>query len=200
VTVDLQPRLWPAQCCVPAFIHAALVHFGITNLVPEALPSILGVRVRPDQENPLGLALANDAYPPGISGADAEREVNRVCRDLGLPIRLRRVPLNSIAFDLWEDVLVAALESGAAVGVGLDYHVLTGADSLRSAQHVLRVVSLREDTFELFDDSGEMVPPHSYVGGDRLHRAIVAIPDGLWIVGRKRDLALPLTLPWSDCP
>ena len=198
--VELDARQWPDQCCVPAFVHAALLRLGVACPVPEALPGILGVRVPPGQENPLGLPLSDDEHPAGVTAVDAERAVNRMCRELNLPIRLRRVPFLTITFDLWEDVLAAALDRGAVVGIGVDYRVLAKADPLSSAQHVLRVVSLQEDALELFDDSGESNPPRLHVDRDRVHRAVLAISDGLWIMGRERDLTLPYTLPWSDGP
>ncbi|NVJ09747.1 hypothetical protein HUW63_31560 [Myxococcus sp. AM001] len=196
--VESRPWLWPPQCCVPAFVHAALVRLGVPCSVPEALPSILGVRVRPDQENPLGLALATDAHPPGIRGADAEREVNQMCLELGLPFRLRRIPFNTIQWDAWEDVLITALNRKAIVGVGVDYHVLMSTEPIRSAQHVLRVDQWRADAVGLFDDSGETVPPHFEIGHEQLRRAVMAISDGLWIIGQGPDLSLPFTLPWIN--
>jgi hypothetical protein len=190
-------RLWPPQCCVPAFMYAALVQLGVECPVPNAIPSILGVRVRSDDANPLGLALADAAHPPGIRGEDAEREVNRMCRDLELPIRLRRIPFNTVIEDLWEDILDTALAREAVVGVGVDYKILTGgAVPDGSAQHVLRVLRFNRDGLTLFDDSGESVPPMIDLEVARLRSAVLAILDGLWIVGPTAALNFAHTLPW----
>jgi hypothetical protein len=139
--------------------------------VPSALPGVLGVRVRPDQDNPLGLALADDRYPPGIRASDAEREINRLFVELELPLRFRRVSFLEIAFQLWEDVLDAALAKGVVVGLGVDFGVLMERPTPRSAQHVLRVLAHNGEYLE--------------------------VPDGFWMVGAEQDLHLPFTLPWG---
>lgn len=191
-------RRWPPQCCVPAFVHAALMQLGVECPVPDAIPGILGVRVRSDQANPLGLALADAAHPPGIRGVDAEREVNRMCRDLELPFRLRRIPFNTVFDDLWESILDTALSRKLIIGVGVDYKILTGgALPDRSAQHVLRVLSRNGDTLTLFDDSGESIPPMMDIDTTRLRFAVLAILDGLWIMGPPAALNFTHALPWQ---
>lgn len=192
-------RIWPPQCCVPAFVHAALVQLGEDCPYPETIPGILGVRVRPDQENPLELALADASHPPGIRGADAEREFNRMCREIGSVLRLRRVPFNTIVGELWIDVLDDAMSRGAVVGLGVDYHVLmTRGTSDRSAQHVLRVLGREGQLFTLFDDSGESDPATIMVDTERLHAAVLPIHDGLWIVNSVTELNFAHTLPWRE--
>lgn len=192
-------RIWPPQCCVPAFVHAALVQLGEDCPYPETIPGILGVRVRPDQENPLELALADASHPPGIRGADAEREFNRMCREIGSVLRLRRVPFNTIVEQLWIDVLDDAMSRGAVVGLGVDYHVLmTRGTWDRSAHHVLRVLGREDQLFTLFDDSGESDPATILVDTERLHAAVLPIYDGLWIVNSVTELNFAYTLPWGE--
>ncbi len=192
-------RVWPPQCCVPAFVHAALVQLGEDCPYPETIPGILGVRVRPDQENPLELALADPAHPPGIRGVDAEREVNRMCREIGSVLRLRRVPFNTIVGELWIDVLDEAMSRGAIVGLGVDYHVLVSRGaSDRSAQHVLRILGREGQLFTLFDDSGESDPATILVDAERLRAAVLPIHDGLWIVNSVTELNFAHTLQWGE--
>jgi hypothetical protein len=192
------PRAWPPQCCVPAFVHAALVKFGVDCAYPETIPGMLDVRVLPDQKNPLRLRLADATHPPGISGADAEREVNRMCADLKLPVRLRRVPFNTIQAELWEDVLDAALASGAVAGIGVEYNLLMGTTmSKRSAQHVLRVLHRDARSLRLFDDSGESEPAAITVDLERVRSSVLPIGDGLWIMNDKSRLNMPYTLTWG---
>lgn len=194
----MKPKVWPPQCCVPAFVHAALVELGFDCAHPEIIPSILDVRVLPDQENPLELKLADAAHPPGIRGSDAERQVNRMCTDLALPLRLRRVPFSTIYAELWEDVLDAALASGAVVGIGVEYNILMGrAMSKRSAQHVLRVLSHDAQSSRLFDDSGESDPAVLMFDAERVRASVLSIGDGFWIVNNRMRLNLPYTLPWE---
>lgn len=193
----LPTRIWPPECCVPAFLHGAMLAKAVAVAVPDVLPSILGVRVRPDQENPLGLALADPRNPPGIRAADAEREINRFFSELELPLRFRRVPFLQIAMGLWEEVLDAALAKGLVVGLGVDYGVLMQRTTPRSAQHVLRVLARKGDQLEVVDDSGETSPARFEVATDRASEAVLAIPDGFWMIGEERDLHLPFTLPWG---
>ena len=195
----MTPRIWPPQCCVPAFVHAALMQLGVDCPYPEAIPGILGVRVRPDQANPLGLALVDASHPAGIRGSDAEREVNRMCREIDSALRLRRVPFETIVEELWTDVLDDAMSRGAVVGLGVDYNVLMATvASDRSAQHVLRVLSREGESFALFDDSGESDPATISVDSARVRAAVLPIHDGLWIMNEVTELNFAHTLLWRD--
>lgn len=165
--------------------------------VPDVLPGILGVRVRPDQDNPLGLAIADHRYPPGISAADAEREINRLFAELELPLRFRLVPFLEVALGLWEDTLDAALAKRVVVGLGVDFGVLMQRTTPRSAQHVLRVLARDGNHLDVVDDSGETTPARFSVTMDRATKAVLAIPDGFWMIGAEQDLHLPFTLPWG---
>lgn len=174
-----------------------MVAKGAAVAVPETLPSILGVRVRPDQDNPLGLMLADHRYPPGIRAADAEREINRLFVELQLPLRCRRVPFLEIGLGLWEDVLDAALNKNVVVGLGVDFGALTQRTMLNKAEHVLRVLAHNGDHIEVVDDSGEFTLGSFNVTTDRMSRAVLAIPDGFWMIGAGQDLQLPFTSPWE---
>lgn len=193
--VVVPTQSWPAECCVPAFLHGAMVVKGVGLAFPEVLPSILGVRVSPHQDNPLGLALADDYHPPGIRAEDAQREINRFFSELELPLCFRLVPFLQITLGLWEDVLDAALARGVAVGLGVDFGVLLERSMPRSAQHVLRVLAHKGDHLEVVDDSGESTPARFVVTTDRANSAVLAIPDGFWMVGTAEELHLPFTLP-----
>lgn len=195
----MTPAIWPPQCCVPAFVHAALVQLGEDCPYPMTIPGILGVRVGQGQANPLELALADAAHPPGIRGGEAERAVNRMCREIGSPFRLRRVPFKTIVEDLWLDVLDEALSRGAVVGIGVDYGILTtGGSPDRSAQHVFRVLGREPRTLTLFDDSGESGLDTMTVEPDRLRVAVLPIDDGLWIMNAATELNFAHTLPWQE--
>lgn len=193
-------RLWPPHCCVPAFVKAALRQLGVDCPGDEAFARFLGVRVAPGQENPFGLTFATETHPAGISAGDAERQINRLCRSLQVPIYFRHVPFRSIAFGLWEDVLQTARRSSAVVGVGVDYHQLEKIEPDRSALHVLRIVECRRNTVKLYDDSGESVPTCFEISHDRLERAVIAASDGYWILGSAECMSLPYVLPWSALP
>jgi hypothetical protein len=189
-------RIWPPECCVPAFVHAAMVAKNVALPEPDALPGILGVRVRADQDNPLGLALADQYHPPGIRAVDAEREINRLFTKLGLQLQCRRIPFLEVGFGLWEEVLDVALARDLVLGLGVDFSVLMQRSTQRSAQHVLRVLTHVDDRLEVVDDSGEATQDRFFVTTDRASMAVLAIPDGFWMIGEKQCLQLPFTLPW----
>lgn len=186
------------ECCVPAFIHSALLMKGIKIEVPEALPSLLGVQVHPDQLNPLHLAVADNENPAGIRAADAEREINRLFDELRLPLFFRHVPFLEVSLGLWEDTLDEALLRDVVVGVGLDLSILTKRSAPRSAHHVMRVLKKTGNQLDLVDDSGEAVEPSFKLSMDQVTQAVLAIPDGLWLVGNESELQLPFTLAWKN--
>lgn len=190
-------HVWPPECCVPAFLHGAMLAKSVAVAEPSALPRILGVRVRPGQDNPFGLALADSHHPPGIRAKDAEAGINRLFADLGLPLRCRRVPFLEIGLGLWEELLDAALAKGIVVGLGLDFNVLTRRSIPSSAEHVLRVLGRSGRHLEVIDDSGEATPALRRVTTEDAAKAVLAIPDGFWMIGAEIDLRLPLTSPWE---
>ncbi|SFH52803.1 hypothetical protein SAMN04488020_12021 [Palleronia marisminoris] len=192
-------RIWPPHCCVPAFVHAALVQHGVEFPFPETIPGLIGVRVDPSQDNPLKLALADAAHPPGIRGADAELEVNRMFADLELDLRLRRVRFDSLKAELWVDVLDAALSSGAAVGIGFDYNHFMGRTTPKAAaQHVLRVLYRDVGSLTLFDDSGEAKPATINADFQRVKSAVLSIRDGFWIINDRTRLDFPHVPMWQS--
>jgi hypothetical protein len=162
------------------------------------LPSLLGVRVRDGEDNPLCLGIADPSTPAGLRADDAERAINQLFRDIDAPLRFRRVPFREIAMGLWQEVLDAALERGVVVGLGVNFSILRGHSIQRSAQHVLRVLSRRQEELELFDDSGETTPARFSVPTERACAAVLAIPDGFWMVGPEQALHLVHTLPWNS--
>lgn len=188
---------WPPECCVPAFLSGALAAKHFSAPEPRALPRLLGVRVRADQYNPLRLSIADHCNPPGLRAIDAEREINRLFHEYSIPLACRRVPFLEISFGLWEDVLDAALAKSVVVGVGVDFGVLARRTTQSSAWHVLRVLSRDGDELKVVDDSGEAIPVLSTISMDRTFKAVMAIPDGFWMIGAAADLDLPLTSPWK---
>lgn len=181
---------WPPHCCVPAFVHAALLHYGVSVKVPETLPSILGVVVGPNDANPLALPISRSQIR-GVTASEARQRINQLFIELGLPVRFRHVPLKHIDFGLYEDVLECALARELVVGVGVEYSRLAASE--RRSQHVLRVLRTTNHRVSLFDDSGETEPAHLTAHWDDLERAILAAPDGFWLVGLPEQLALQHT-------
>lgn len=158
------------------------------------------MHVRPGDDNPLGLPLETSRYPAGIRAADATYNINRLLRELELPLRFRHIPFLELLSDCREEVMDAALIGGAVVGLGVDYRVLVGRKSPRAAQHVMRVINHKVNELELIDDSGESSPATFSVDWDRARQAVLAIPDGLWLLGPEEVLQLPFAKPWSADP
>lgn len=188
------------ECCVPAFLHAALLEFGFSAPYPEVLPSILGVHVRPGEDNPLGLPLETPRYPAGVRAADASDNISRLLRELELPLRFRHIPFLELLADCQEEGLDAALIGGSVVGLGVDYRILVGRESPRATQHVMRVISHKVNELKLIDDSDESSPATFSVDWERARQAVLAIADGLWLLGPEEVLRLPFTKPWCSDP
>ena len=122
-----------------------------------------------------------------------------MCREIGSVLRIRRVPFNTIAGELWIDVLDEAMSLGAVVGLGVDYHTLMTKDtSYRSVQHLFRVLGRENQSFTLLDDSGGSDPATIQVDSEQLRAAVLPIYDGLWIMNSVDKLNFKYTLPWQE--
>lgn len=181
---------WPAHCCVPAFVYAALNINGIDFLEPASLPSLLGVHVGPDDDNPLGLPLAEMDDDRGVTVTVAERMIQAMLDELELPIFFRYLPFKEIPLGLYEDVLSDALNKGLVIGLGVDVSKLSIAQCQDKALHVLRVVNSNYKYVMLFDDSYEFVPPELICTWDEVERSVLAAKGGFWLFGPKIALSL----------
>lgn len=189
---------WPPECCVPAFVHAALIGHGVDCPYPSVIPGILGVKVHAGQENPLGLQLTNEGHPSGITAADADREINRLLVELGGKLAFERVLFSTIIFGMWEEFLEIALALDIVVGVGVDYEILTGKSLRLPAQHVVRVLEKNGEKLVLCDDSGETMPPVFLTSTDILRDAVNAISDGFWMIAPSSALLAVQNDLWSN--
>jgi|GEM_PF-2530344 len=189
---------WPPECCVPAFVHAAIIKFGIECPYPAVIPGILGVKVHAGQQNPLGLKLVNDEQPSGITAADADREINIFLAELGGKLAFERVPFSTIVFGMWEEFLELALARDIVVGVGVDYEVLIGKPLKFPAQHIVRILEKNKEQLVLWDDSGETDPPQLLTSTDIVRDAVYAISEGFWMIGPAFSLKAVKTDLWSN--
>ena len=189
---------WPPQCCVPAFLYAAIRELGIPFDKPEQLPAMLGVRVVRNDANPLGLLTAETTLSAGISAANAAKAIEIFLRNNATTLRFRHIRLCEITLGLWEDVLREALRRNVIVGIGVDYSVLSGRQSDERSLHVFRVSSIEQSTLTLSDDSGECEPRVFDVPWYAAEHATVAANDGLWLIGSVLSLKLPYTLPYPE--
>jgi hypothetical protein len=187
---------WPPCCCVPAFVHAALVEQGVEFAAPAALPALLGVQVGKDDFNPLLLPIAPAGHARGITVEAAQISINKLFRELELRIRFRHISFREIMFGLHEDVLHSALGRDLVVGLGLDYSQLDTSRAVDDALHVVRVTGFDGRKVRLSDDSREVLPSHFVEDWNKARRAVLAVPDGFWLIGKSEDLSLPHTLPW----
>ncbi len=189
---------WPPQCCVPAFLYAAIIELGIPFDKPEQLPAMLGVRVVRNEANPFGLLTAETTESAGISAASAAKAIEIFLRNNATTLRFRHIRLCEITLGLCEDVLREALRRKVIVGIGVDYSILSGQQSGERPLHVFRVSSIEQSTLTLFDDSGECEPRVIDVSWDAAEHATVAADDGLWLIGSVPSLQLPYTLPYPE--
>jgi hypothetical protein len=188
---------WPPQCCVPAFLNAALLAHKVPVVAPAVLPGMLGVRVAPGDVNPLELPVARPSEPPGVTADDASKAIAAILRDLDAPIRFRHVRLKEITFELYENVLEEALRRGLTVGVGVDYAKLAATPRHVSALHVFRITRIMRGEVTLFDDSRECKPSNIHTPWIMVEAAALAVNDGFWLIGPPSDLNFAHAPPYS---
>ena len=182
---------WPPQCCVPAFVFGGLSHLGAKINAPLVLPSFLGVRVGPQDSNPLGLPVARMNETTGITASAATIAIATVLAGIDGNFGFRHLPFSKIEFGLYEDVLRHALDRGVVVGVGVKWSELRTSGSDESPLHLLRVTSFDEGVLTLFDDSHELEVPRFQQDWRNVERAILAAGDGFWLLGNSTNLHVP---------
>src|SRR5208337_438145 len=192
VTVNWAPEKgWPPQCCVPAFLYAALKSNGVAVKPPAALPARLGVRVSPGDANPFKLPVAIPPEPSGVTVAEITKRITAILQQLNPDLGFRHLRLKEIPFELYEVFLEKALRIGLTVGVGVNYaNFLSARRSRDPTLHVFRVISVITNTVTLFDDSGECKPGKVIENWVTIERAALSADDGFWLVGPQCDLLL----------
>lgn len=185
---------WPPHCCVPAFINAALIRLGYPPDDPYILPGLLGVCVGPKDLNPLKLRVTDDNNERGLSATDAVARINRLFKTQHSNIVFQHVPLKTIAYNLYEEFMEAALENDIVVGIGVDYPILSNNHG-PTCRHVLRVERLYSGLVHLFDDSLELDPPHIETDFEQIERASLNVADGFWLIGMAQNFDLPYLTP-----
>lgn len=204
-------RLWPAQCCVPAFLYAAVSSLA-QRVLPEgpvtrrALARLMGVTLSPDDANPWGLPTSSLPSDWGVSPAQALEVFPAVAALLGaqadLVLGIR--PMDEIPFRLYEDELLELGAKNAVVAVSFDHAALRsrmGRSQPRDrAHHVARLTPMPRDSdreptifspafgldYEgpvwLFDDSGELSSGDALVDWASLVLASRTAGGGFWTV------------------
>jgi hypothetical protein len=208
-------RLWPSQCCVPAFLAAS-----IAALAPEEVPeiddqtrrdlaTILGVTLAPEDPNPWDLPTSEDSREWGVSASVASDRFPQVCERLApaLTFSLELRSLNQIPFELYESVVLDYRGLPAILGVSFDHAILQTEmgreEPARRAWHIARLSPIGDEwesrpnalsaefKFDysgllwLFDDSEELVGDEALSRWRALVRASYAIGGGFWIVRRE---------------
>ncbi|WP_370234660.1 MULTISPECIES: hypothetical protein [Henriciella] len=181
---------WPPQCCVAAFLNAGLNTFNVPCSTPAVLPSVLGIRVGPDDANPLSLCVAGPGETIGITAKAAALSINRFLSELEAPIRFLHIPFNTIPFGLYSSVLYNALHLGIVIGAGVDYLSLEPNAATKPVRHVFRVSQADAQTATLVDDSAERSPAEFSISLEQLEKAVLAARDGWWLIGPEPELEL----------
>ena len=99
-------------------------------------------------------------------------------------------------FGLFADALKEAIAEGCAVGVGFDYAVLLGSSG--PIRHVARIIPSENPLWAmLIDDNAGEPPTETTVKWLDLERAVYAVDDGFWIIGRCCSMELEFAPPWT---
>jgi hypothetical protein len=206
-------KVWQAQCCVPAFLGAAIAALAPGARSPtdgeirRQLAVLTGTTLAPEDPNPWGLPTSAEASEWGVSAAEARATFAAVrsfmAADAALSLAI--VPLNTIAFELYEDAVIDAAQQGAVVGITFDYAVLRARsgrpEPRRRAHHLVRLTPTTESerlespnvasggfafdyggSLRVFDDSVELCDDDALVNWRDLIYASRSVEGGLWIV------------------
>ena len=186
---------WPPQCCVPAFVHRSIQLVGVEPPRPEQLAFAFNVKVDSLDPNPWNLPVSSSREDRGVVLQRATQIIPSILSDIAPHIQFRHIPFNTIALELYKEVLSEALGRALPVGVGVDPHVLSIPNAEAENRHILRIESVQERQVHLVDDSSGRATPLA-VPWEVLERAVIAIADGYWIFGRESDLDFSNTLPY----
>lgn len=185
---------WPARCCVPAFVAAAVRQLSGERLGMRDLAHRLGVVVAPTDANPFDLPVR--AVEPGAQVPVVLTLIPRVLQEISPDLAFRHLPLSHVTLGLYEDVVLEFWKRGSVVGLGLDYRELSSAEGAAAPlKHVVRLTQFdpqdRRYIFCLDDEAGG--DDAKRVRWDSLEIASRRINDGFWIIGRRGTLHVPWT-------
>jgi hypothetical protein len=189
---------WPPRCCVPAFVEAAIRHFGIAPPDRKLIAKRLSVAVMSSDPNPWGFPIVNDIRDAGVKPREAVIRINELLRKHASTLRCRHVPFSTIAFGLYEEVLAQALERDVSVGIGLDWRIIDH-HCLDTARHLIRVLEFKTSSAVLVDDSYCDDSSPWTVDLPTLEQSVNAVSDGFWMVGPVSALSFAYTIPINGC-
>lgn len=202
---------WPAHCCVPAFLGAAVGALAqpviadscdtrrvLAHLTQATLPS--------EDVNPWGLPTSDEPDDWGVTPSKALATFPEVAAFLNARADLvfEICPFNEVPFGLYEDAVSDLIAGGAVVGISFDHAQLRSEMGLSEpesrAHHVARLTPFPEESgrepnvssaafgFDydgalwVFDDSGELSGDDALVDWASLLRASRRVGGGLWVV------------------
>lgn len=186
--------LWPPQCCVPAFVSAAIEQFGIEPPHQRLIAESLSVGVLESDENPWSLRVVTSYTDAGVKPSHAMRYINNLLREYANKLRFIHVPFLTIAYGLYDEVIAQSLERSVVVGIGLDWSALSNAGA-GGAKHVARVAQMTTKGLQLIDDSSDISPSTLFATWDAVERSAREPLDGLWLIGPPDLLAFASTNP-----
>lgn len=188
---------WPSECCVAAFVVAALAQLGYSGTDRVGLARRLGTRVGPDKPNPWGLTVESDPKLVGVQVADAKRLVPPVLKEFNDDLCFRHVPFSKITLGLFAELLNQILSRGAIAGIGFNYAPFVGrSDTLR---HVVRIIPTSDaEKVMLLDDTVGSPPREFLATWAELIPQVHAVSDGFWIIGRRGSMRLDYAPAWDE--
>ena len=147
---------WPAQCCVPAFLIAAMRRYAADNLLvlddksARIAAHTIGVIVGPSDPNPWGLPTSDHSDEHGVTVERAMDNFERLLEQFEMRERLRLavVPLNTITFELYENALIELSKDGTTIAIAFSYpdliegHGARTSTLLAAGRHLCRLTPL----------------------------------------------------------
>lgn len=185
---------WPPQCCVPAFVFAAIKQFGIEPPHRKLIAESLSVGVLESDENPWNLHVVTSYIDAGVKPSHAMRCINKLLREYANELRFIHIPFSTIAYGLYDEVIAQSLERSVVVGIGLDWSALSKVGT-GGAKHVARVTQMTKKGLQLVDDSSDSSASSLFASWDTVNWSTREPLDGLWLIGPLDLLTFSSTNP-----
>ena len=177
--------IWPAHCCVPAFVSAALAHQQEEPPPPGDLARMLDVRVPTGSPNPFALLVSEEPNRFGVSPAVAFPRLGALLERRYPALAGSHLTIDQIPFRMAPEACEQFVAAGVTVGIGLD-NGLVGENRLMGTRHVLRVTGTSSLRVDLMDDSEDGV--QLSIDWADAEKASLAVNDGFWLIGHQDHL------------
>src|SRR6187401_2851412 len=111
---------WPPYTCVACFVFKSLQAFGI-KIDQMTIAKEIKTKVPPNIRNPFKLETTDNKLEWGLSRSNALVTINIFLNKKTSYLRFKHIYLNTIPFQMHEDVTTELLERQLQVGIGYDF-------------------------------------------------------------------------------